>query len=80
LEKIAVRPRFATYKPKHDNVDNLLSKKIINEDGTPGPEYRLPLNTRYITGNTEFQLSPTNKTRMPRSPLPEWRSDRCLQK
>ncbi|UWZ84840.1 alkaline phosphatase family protein [Occallatibacter riparius] len=31
---------FATYKPKGDqHVDNLLSKHIINADGTPGPHY-----------------------------------------
>ena len=61
---------FATYKPKHrQQVDNLLSKKIINEDGTPGPEYSLAAQySADITGNTEFQLSPTNKT--PYSTLP----------
>src|ERR1700732_695093 len=33
---------FATYKPvKGEKVDNLLSKHIINEDGTPGPNYSL---------------------------------------
>jgi phospholipase C len=61
---------FATYKPKHgQHVDNLLSKKIINEDGTPGPNYALA--TQYsadITDSTEFQLSPSNKT--PYSTLP----------
>jgi phospholipase C len=55
---------FATYKPKAgEKVDNLLSKHIINEDGTPGPNYSLA--TQYsadITDATEFQLSPTNKT------------------
>jgi len=55
---------FATYKPKHgEQVDNLLSKHIINEDGTPGPKFWLA--TQYsadITGATEYQLSPTNKT------------------
>src|SRR5258708_15086717 len=55
---------FATYKPKHgETVDNLLSKHIINEDGTHGSKYWLA--TQYsadITGATEFQLSPTNKT------------------
>jgi len=61
---------FATYKPKRgQHVDNLLSKKIINEDGTPGPEYSLAAQySADITGDTEFQLSPTNKT--PYSTLP----------
>ena len=31
---------FATYKPKHgEKVDNLLSKGIVKEDGTPGPNW-----------------------------------------
>jgi phospholipase C len=31
---------FATYKPKKgETVDNLLSRKIINADGTPGPNF-----------------------------------------
>jgi len=63
---------FATYKPKHgQHVDNLLSKKIINEDGTPGPEYSLAAQySADITGNTEFQLSPTNKTPYATLPAP----------
>src|ERR1700687_815548 len=31
---------FATYKPKSgETVSNLLSKGIVNEDGTPGPNF-----------------------------------------
>lgn len=31
---------FATYKPKHgQTIDNLLSKGIVNADGTPGPHF-----------------------------------------
>src|SRR5215831_16622747 len=31
---------FATYQPKAgQSVDNLLSKRIINADGTPGPNF-----------------------------------------
>jgi phospholipase C len=30
---------FATYKPKHGKVMNLLSEKIIKADGTPGPNF-----------------------------------------
>ncbi len=61
---------FATYKPKSgEHVDNLLSKKIINEDGTPGPKYSLAAQfSADITGATEFQLSPAKKT--PYSILP----------
>ncbi len=63
---------FATYKPRHgQHVDNLLSKKIINEDGTPGPEYSLAAQySADITGDTEFQLSPTNKTPYATLPAP----------
>ena len=33
---------FATYKPRHgESVSNLLSKGIVNEDGTPGPNFSL---------------------------------------
>src|SRR6266481_5200603 len=53
------------------HVDNLLSKHIINEDGTPGPKFWLA--TQYsadITGATEFQLSPANKTAYSILPAP----------
>src|ERR1700686_4089174 len=55
---------FATYKPKAgESVDNLLSKHIVNEDGTPGSKYWLAQQySADITGAAEFQLSPTNKT------------------
>jgi phospholipase C len=61
---------FATYKPKHEqHVDNLLSKGIINEDGTPGANYALAAQySADITDSTEFQLSPGNK--MPYTTLP----------
>lgn len=63
---------FATYKPRHgQRVDNLLSKKIINEDGTPGPKYHLAVqNSADITGATEFQLSPAMKTPYTTLPAP----------
>ncbi len=33
---------FGAYKPKHgQKIDNLLSKGVINEDGTPGPHFHL---------------------------------------
>ena len=62
---------FATYKPKEgESVDNLLSKEIINPDGTPGKNFALA--TQYsadITGSTTFQLSPATKKK-PYSKLP----------
>jgi phospholipase C len=55
---------FATYKPKHgQKVDNLLSKGIITEEGTPGPNYHLAHQYEAnVTGEKVFNLSPSNKT------------------
>src|SRR5580693_4669164 len=45
---------FATYVPKsHDSVSNLLSKGIINADGTPGPHF---------SKAAQFQAVPAFKT------------------
>jgi phospholipase C len=54
---------FATYKPKEDeHVDNLLSKHIINEDGTPGKDFwKAYQYSADVTGSKTFQLSPTTK-------------------
>jgi phospholipase C len=61
---------FATYKPKGgQGVDNLLSKGIVNEDGTPGPHYaRAHQFYADATGSSAFELSPQKKT--PYSALP----------
>src|ERR1700736_3019479 len=55
---------FATYKPKNgQSVDNLLSKKIINEDGTPGPNYSWAQQfAADATNSAEFQLSPPHNS------------------
>jgi len=55
---------FATYKPKHgEKVDNLLSKGIIKEDGTPGPHYSLALQYQAdVSQDPTFEISPSNKT------------------
>jgi phospholipase C len=70
---------FATYKPKSgQTVDNLLSKHIINEDGTPGPNYAYAL--QYSAEDTDiFQESPQSKSlyeTLP-SPLTGGPSDVC---
>ena len=68
---------FATYKPKKgESVDNLLSKGIINPDGTPGPRYILglqnsacdlgagatcPNNGRQDSDGDTYELSPRGK-------------------
>jgi phospholipase C len=50
---------FATYKPRHqgDKVLNLLSRHIVNEDGTPGPNYGLSL--QYEAQDTDvYRMNP----------------------
>ena len=63
---------FATYKPKEgQNVDNLLSKGIVNEDGTPGPNYSLAHQySADITASSVFQLSPKKKSLFTFLPAP----------
>jgi phospholipase C len=55
---------FATYKPKKgETVDNLLSKKIIKEDGTPGPNYSLAVQYSALDENGDnYQVSPMYKS------------------
>src|SRR5579884_1894613 len=50
---------FATYKPVHrgERVDNLLSKGIVNADGTPGPNYAAALQYS-ATDTVSFELDP----------------------
>ena len=64
---------FATYKPKPgESVSNLLSKGIINEDGTKGPNFALAhQNSADVTGSTVFDPSPTTgKSLYPVLPAP----------
>ena len=53
---------FATYQPKSgETVSNLLSKGIINADGSPGASYYLGWQySAEVTGSTSFELSPTS--------------------
>ena len=55
---------YATYKPKHgQHVDNLLSKHIINEDGSPGPSFDLALQKSAVdAAPSRFELSPGSKS------------------
>jgi phospholipase C len=55
---------FATYKPKRgQQVDNLLSKQIINEDGSPGPNFALTLQNKAVNAApSPWALSPGSKT------------------
>ena len=54
---------FATYQPKGgESVDNLLSKGIVNPDGTPGPNFKLSYQfSADATDGPLFQLSPKKK-------------------
>jgi phospholipase C len=75
---------YATYKPKKgQTVDNLLSKGIINEDGTPGPNYALATQYTAIDANpapatpelstplpTTYQVAPGGKTPYVKLPPP----------
>jgi len=75
---------FATYKPKAgQTVDNLLSKGIVNEDGTPGPNFNLALQNTAIDANpapatpplssplpTTYQVAPGGKTPYAKLPPP----------
>jgi phospholipase C len=54
---------FATYQPRHgERVSNLLSKGIVNADGTPGPNFFLASQSSDTdTSSDGFQLSPSGK-------------------
>src|SRR5271169_4751125 len=52
---------FATYQPRRgEYVDNLLSKKIINIDGTRGPNYSVAVQN-YASAASTFSISPGGK-------------------
>jgi phospholipase C len=63
---------FATYKPKDgQSVDNLLSKGIVNDDGTPGPNFwKAHQFSADVTGSSKFELSPRKKSLYPYLPAP----------
>ena len=53
---------FATYEARHgERVDNLLSKGIINKDGSPGPNYAKATQFSAVVNNT-YSNSPGQKT------------------
>jgi phospholipase C len=53
---------FATYEPRHgERVDNLLSKGIINKDGSPGPNYAKAAQFSAVVNNA-YAISPGQKT------------------
>lgn len=61
---------FATYKPRDgQTVDNLLSKHIVNANGTPGPRFALAHQYAAVD-TTNFEESPGGKTLYPVLPPP----------
>ncbi|MCU1299755.1 MAG: phosphoesterase [Candidatus Sulfotelmatobacter sp.] len=51
---------FATYQPKRgQTISNLLSKGIVNSDGTPGPNFSLASQSS-ANDSTVYQLSPSS--------------------
>ena len=63
---------FATYQPtKGQTVDNLLSKGIVNVDGTPGPNFSLGLQYSAIDNHADhYQNSPGDKSVYSALPAP----------
>src|ERR1700752_382788 len=64
---------FATYAPKsHDSVSNLLSKGIINADGTPGPNFSKAAQFQAVAPfNSKFFSSLDPDQKAPYDTLPE---------
>lgn len=53
---------FATYEPREgEHVDNLLSRGIVKEDGSPGPNYAKAAQFS-TTVNNFYSINPTSKT------------------
>jgi len=63
---------FATYKPVHgETVDNLLSKGIIDADGTNGPNFSIARqNSVHDTHADHYQVSPMGKSLYASLPTP----------
>jgi phospholipase C len=55
---------FGTYKPKNgQRVDNILSKGIVKEDGSPGPNFSLAIQKSAVDSPPDtFELSPPEQT------------------
>jgi phospholipase C len=63
---------FATYRPKHGEfVANLLSKGIVNADGTPGPHFSMAAQFNVPPQASYFVGAPTGKTPYAVLPAPD---------
>lgn len=56
---------FATYQAtRGQSIDNLLSKGIVNADGTPGPNFLLAEQRSAVVASPDkYQISPARKQR-----------------
>lgn len=63
---------FGAYRPPEgETISNLLSKGIINADGTPGPHFDLAKQYKgSLVGPAKFALTPTSKTAYKTLPAP----------
>ena len=62
---------YATYVPKKgQTVDNLLSKGIVNADGTPGPNYALSAQYSAVNSGEPFSIAPGGKAAYASVPAP----------
>ena len=62
---------FATYvPPKGQTVSNLLSKGIVNADGTRGPNYSLSAQYSAVDSTGAFSIAPQSKTLYTSIPTP----------
>jgi phospholipase C len=63
---------FATYKPKHgESVDNLLSKGIIKEDGTPGANFSQAIQSSAVDSSPDpYLVAPGQKAQYATLPTP----------
>ena len=64
---------FATYQPRHgESVSNLLSKGIVNADGTPGPNFSQAQQFQAVPPfRAEYFISLNNNEKAPYDILPE---------
>lgn len=62
---------YGTFKPKHgQTVANLLSRGIVNADGTPGLNYGLSAQYSAVDSGT-YEISPGSKSAYANIPAPE---------
>ena len=62
---------FAAYKPKNgQKIWNLLSQGIVNDDGTPGPNFAKAPQNEVTASNGRYELAPQNKKPYTGLPVP----------